>query len=252
MSPIVALMLAGFVTPAVATKSSDQNPVHCMTVKTKTQLITLGNSALALVSEKQSGEPLPLVILFHGAGQGSETMIAAIQPIIDQPVAILAIKSKGKTWDLVTNLASESDFGSFNPNRARALPAGDKARVAQAIRELAAQYPLSDQRLVIGFSDGASYALSLASYLPDQYPIAIAIAPGMVQLPAIRPKAAKSQQIHILYGDEDRIFTPRHVENEVAPAVRRNGATITMHRFSGGHQIDTANLAQLVRPWLCR
>src|SRR5687768_9076275 len=90
--------------------------------------------------------PRHLVIMLHGAGGTAEAGLALLAPYADRHgLAIYAPKSVGITWDRI--------LGGYGP---------DVLRLQQALDQLAARLPGLGPPIIGGFSDGASYALSLA------------------------------------------------------------------------------------------
>jgi phospholipase/carboxylesterase len=107
-----------------------------------------GGALLYVPSSYRHGRPTPLLVLLHGAGRRAPEAIALGRGEAERlGVLLLAPRSHGSTWDRVG--------GRYGP---------DVERLDAMLRRLTARYSLDPERLAIGgFSDGASYALSLAS-----------------------------------------------------------------------------------------
>ncbi|MGO9132569.1 MAG: alpha/beta hydrolase [Methylovirgula sp.] len=91
-------------------------------------------------------QPVPLVVLFHGAGGSAEKILPVLQEQADfHRFLILAPQSMLITWDIV--------IGGNGP---------DRERLDWALYETAAHFAIDPRHLAFaGFSDGGSYALSM-------------------------------------------------------------------------------------------
>src|SRR5262245_52509293 len=94
----------------------------------------------------QSSNPVPLFVMFHGAGGFPEKVLPFIEAHAQQHgFLVLAPHSPYPTWDLV--------IGGNGP---------DLERLHQALTEVTSRYRVDRRHLAFaGFSDGASYALSI-------------------------------------------------------------------------------------------
>jgi acetyl esterase/lipase len=91
--------------------------------------------------------PLPLVVLLHGAGGVGGHVVPMLQGIADQRgVLILAPDSRGRdTWDVIR--------GGYGP---------DIQFIDRALGYVFERFSIDPRRVAVGgFSDGASYALSI-------------------------------------------------------------------------------------------
>ena len=152
---------------------------------------------------------------------------------------LLAIASRGTTWDLVT--ATRAVRGREGPARLDSLFGDDAGRVERALSSLLAS-PIVDRRriVLIGFSDGASYALSLALANPQLVRGAVAIAPGFHLEPgAIDP----SQRLFIAHSPEDRVLSFESSRDRIAGSLRNAGFDPAFHAYRGGHVFDPAVVA---------
>lgn len=91
-------------------------------------------------------QPAPLVLMLHGAGGSAEVGLQPFQHLADQSgIILLAIDSRYKTWDMI--------ISHYGP---------DIAFMDRALAEMFSRYAIDPSRVAIGgFSDGASYALSV-------------------------------------------------------------------------------------------
>ena len=107
--------------------------------------------------------PAPLVLLLHGAGATAQHGLnLLIGQANDAGPVLLALNSQGETWDLL--------LGGYGP---------DVARMDQALAETLQRLPVDPACLAIGgFSDGASYAVSLGLTNGDLFSHVLAFSPG--------------------------------------------------------------------------
>lgn len=117
----------------------------------------------------------------------------------------------------------------------------DADRVERALASMLAS-PVVDRRRVvlIGFSDGASYALSLALANPHLVRAALAVAPGFHLEPgAIDP----AQRLFIAHSPEDRVLSFENSRDRIVGSLRNAGFDPAFHAFRGGHVVDPAVVA---------
>ena len=188
--------------------------------------------------------PAPLLVLFHGAGMSGSDFIEGMRQEADRcGCAMLAIQSQETTWDLTASLAealrkgrkaaSDVQFGS------------DADRVERGLAEMLGRAEIDRSRIVpVGFSDGASYALSLALANPRLFRSAVAIAPGFVVPPA---RQVLTQNIFIAHGKADRVLPFDDARQAVVTPLQQAGYRVTFHAFEGGHAIDRQSLRTGIR-----
>ncbi len=116
----------------------------------------------------QAATPAPLVLSLHGAGGDAEGSLYPLQPLADDGgFLLLAVASRGRTWDAI--------LGGFGP---------DVAFVDQALAWTFQRYAVEPEYVAVaGFSDGASYALSLGLANGDLFGRVRAFSPGFVAPP---------------------------------------------------------------------
>ena len=188
--------------------------------------------------------PAPLLVLFHGAGMSASDFIEGMRQEADQcRCAMLAIQSEGLTWDLTRSLAE-----ALRKGRKSALDVefgSDADRVERGISEMLARAEIDRSRIVpVGFSDGASYALSLALANPRLFRSAVAIAPGFV-IPSTRQDL--TQNIFIAHGKADKVLPFDDARRAVVAPLQQAGYRIRFRAFEGGHHVDRQSLNEGIR-----
>ena len=202
----------------------------------------LSNGAFAYVPAAAAKAPLPLVVLLHGAGGRADRFLDRFVADADRGgFVLLALQSKGSTWDLVPRggagggpLAMKSGpvmrFGS------------DVARIDAVLAELYARVRVDPRRsALLGFSDGASYALSLGLANPQLFASIVALSPGFVTIPA---RIAPAQRIFIAHGRRDQILPFQVARKDIVGLLVSNGLKPQFREFDGDHRIDDQALAE--------
>lgn len=93
-----------------------------------------------------------------------------------------------------------------------------------------------DQRFIAigGFSDGASYALSLGITNGDLFTHIIAFSPGFMA-----PAGQRGcPPIFISHGTYDEVLPIGRCSRRIVPQLQRNGYEVRYREFEGGHKIS--------------
>ena len=174
--------------------------------------------------------PVPLLVFLHGATQNGARMLARIGPAADQAgVAVLAPDSRNGTWDAI-----RGNFGE------------DVVFLERALEHVYARLAVDPTRLAIGgFSDGASYALSLGLANGDLFPRVVACSPGFImQAPANgRPRFFFS------HGKADQILPIDQCSRVIVPRLRSMGYDVTFREFEGRHELPPDVATEAVK-WM--
>lgn len=189
-------------------------------VKTSaTGQIKLERDAVLQIPNNASDKPLPLLIMLHGATQRADDMFRYLGPAHEEAgVAVLAPNSAGTTWDKLGNRAFGDDVFYINQMLERVFEttAIDPARVS-----------------VGGFSDGATYALSLGLVNGDFFKSIVAFSPGFV----ISGEAYGKPRIFISHGIHDHILPIDRCGRRIAGELKVKGYDVTFREFDGDHEI---------------
>jgi alpha-beta hydrolase superfamily lysophospholipase len=162
-------------------------------------------------------EPLAILVFFHGAGgtaSQSEQLVAASTAAAG--LVLVCPSSVGPTWDLLV----ARSFGR------------DLEAVAALIAEVGARTGTSASPLALGgFSDGASYALSVGLGNGDRVDAVLALSPGF----AAPSGLVGAPRVFLSHGVHDRVLP-------VACSRRIHAALDPTHEvhaveFDGGHEV---------------
>ena len=175
------------------------------------------DAALQLPSNPPSG-PLPLLVMLHGASQNGASMLRRVGPAADEAgVVVLAPDSRGGTWDAI-----RGDFGE------------DVVFIDRALEHVFARVSIDPARVVVGgFSDGASYALSLGLANGDLFPRVAAFSPGFVISAAVHGHP----RFFVSHGTSDPILPIEQCSRVIVPRLRSMGYDVTFREFDGRHEV---------------
>ncbi|MCK8502795.1 MULTISPECIES: alpha/beta hydrolase [Myxococcus] len=211
---------------------SRPGPVSDVSAAVGEQPLGLGGARDGLVYVPRTyrpEQPAPLMLLLHGAKGNARQMLQALAPVAESEGFLLVIpESRGVTWDhkLATG-GADLDF------------------IDMALARVFSRYAVAPERVsVSGFSDGASYALSLGILNGDVFSRIVAFAPGFVD--AAEPRGVP--RVFIAHGDADQAI-PVEEGRRIGAELRSAGFDVRFHEFTGGHSIP-ADVAQAAARWL--
>jgi predicted esterase len=169
-----------------------------------------------------------LLVLLHGAGGLPDGTLDLLAPHADtHRLLLVAPKSRRTTWDVIT--------GGFGP---------DVSMIDGLLHRLTAAYAVS-ACTIAGFSDGASYALTLGLANGDVFDSVIAFSPGF----AAAEQRNGRPRFFISHGVEDRVLPIDRCSRRLVPALRHAELDVTYEEFEGGHEVPLDIRARAVR-WL--
>jgi len=176
------------------------------------------------------GAPATLVLALHGAGGDAPAGLAPLLPLADaNRLLLLAASSRGATWDAV-----------------RGRWGHDVQQLDRRLAEVFASYRVDRTRLVVsGFSDGASYALSLGLANGDLFTHVIAFSPGFIP-PGPR---VGMPAIYVSHGRQDDVLPIESTTRRIVPGLRASGYPLRVHEFDGPHAVPRVVAQDAVR-WL--
>lgn len=190
-----------------------------------------GREALLFVPrEYRRGRPAPFALELHGAGGSARGGLGPFLTAGPDGVILLSVKSQGRTWDLI-----EGGFGA------------DARFIDRALGYVFAHYAIDLRRVaVLGFSDGASYALSLGASNGDIFTHLIALSPGFMETRSVRGRP----RIFIGHGTLDDVLPIEQTSARLVSRLRAAGYDVTFRRHSGGH--SPRPLADAALRWFLR
>jgi predicted esterase len=174
--------------------------------------------------------PAPLVLTLHGAGGSGRRGLRRLQAWADaEGLILLAPDSRGSTWDLAA-------AGAFGP---------DVEFADQSLELVFARYAVDSSRVVAeGFSDGASYALSLGLLNGDLFTHVIAFSPGFLAEGSRRG----TPRLFVSHGIDDGVLPIDRCSRRIVRDLR-GGYDVRYTEFAGGHAVPD-EIARAAMDWL--
>jgi len=176
--------------------------------------------------------PAPLLVMLHGAGGDARGFISLFPSVADEyGMLVLAISSNEATWDII----SAGGFGA------------DIERLNLALGAVFAQYAVDPNQIALaGFSDGASYALSVGITNGGLFSAIIAFAPGFVA-----PGRAEGEpRIFIAHGTLDVVLPIDQTSRVIAPQLTDAGYEVAYVEFEGTHSLPPDIVDRAIAWWL--
>lgn len=178
-----------------------------------------GRDAILVVPEGLvPGEPVPLLVMFHGAGgEANRVLPHFVRHARAHRFLLLVPQSMYPTWDIVV--------GGHGP---------DLERLEAALLQVSLRYRLDPQRLAFaGFSDGASYALSVGVTNGDVASHVIALSGGFMNTFAQHG----TPKVFIAHGRSDAQLPFETSARLHAMRLLEEGVDLTLLPFDGDHVI---------------
>ena len=179
-----------------------------------------GASYLYVPATYRAGQLAPLVLLLHGAGEDARDGLALLRLQADESgLIILALTSLEHTWDLIIG---RGRYGS------------DISTIDRALESTFSRYSVDPASVAVGgYSDGASYALSLGTTNGDLFTHVLAFSPGFV-VPTGR---RGSPRIFVSHGTRDGWLPIDRCSRRIVPQLERAGYEVRYREFEGGHVV---------------
>ena len=177
-----------------------------------------GPPAALYVPPLEGVERLRLAVVLHGAGGSAGQGRDLLLPFADEAgLVLLAPQSVAPTWDVIA--------GGFGP---------DVARLDVALNQIFERLPIGAGDVAVGgFSDGASYALSLGLTNGGLFSAVLAFSPGFVAPGPVRGQP----RIFVSHGVHDAVLPIDRCSRRLVPALQRAGYDLTYREFDGPHVV---------------
>jgi len=171
---------------------------------------------LYVPSSYSPDRPAPLLIGLHGSGGRATDFRTMPQRAERRGMVFLAPESRGPTWDVV--------LGGFGP---------DVEFLDLALRHTFARCRIDPRRLaLLGWSDGATYALSLGASNGDLFTHLIALAPGAY---APGKRSSRRPRMFIAHGTRDAVLPIENTRYYILTVLRGERYDVTYREFEGPH-----------------
>lgn len=173
----------------------------------------------------RAGEALPLLVTLHGAGGNGYGGLQSYLTFAESArVVLVSPDSRNVTWD--------RRYGGFGV---------DASFLDNALSDTYLRCAIDIRRIAIaGFSDGASYALSLGRTNGDLFSQILAFSPGYMVPNVSRGRPA----VFVAHGTRDPVLPVAATRDTFVPRLRQNGYAVTYREFDGTHQVPAAVAAE--------
>lgn len=173
----------------------------------------------------------PFFVALHGAGGEAVDWRRFMDLGSEMGVVMLVPESRGGTWDVIN--------GGFGH---------DVTFLDQALDWAFRRIRVDPRRLCLGgFSDGASYALSLGLPNGDLFSHLVAFSPGFL----VSTEERGLPEVFISHGTRDPILSFSGTQGQIVPLLQQAGYDVTFRQFDGGHEVP-AEVATAALDWLLR
>jgi phospholipase/carboxylesterase len=176
-----------------------------------------------------SDKATPLIVLLHGAGRhSSDWSSTRFSGLFDNPpIIVIAPDSRASTWDVLA--------GGFGP---------DVGFIDESLNLVFGMCNVDPTHIALGgFSDGASYALSLGLANGDLFNALVAFSPGFNEPPSKRGKP----RIFVAHGRQDQILAIDATSRQIVRALRKDGYAVEYEEFEGRHTVTADEVTRAMR-----
>ena len=162
--------------------------------------------------------------------QSAEGVVQHLGSLAEEAgVAVLAPNSRDTTWDAISD-----DFGP------------DVTFVNRALERVFETVEIDRMRVSVGgFSDGATYALSLGLINGDLFRRVVAFSPGFV----IEGTPHGQPRFFISHGTADPILPIDSCSRLIVSKLKKRGYDVTFREFDGEHEVP-AEIAREGMKWV--
>jgi predicted esterase len=176
-----------------------------------------------------TGAALPLVVLLHGATSRPQRVLPVLREQAERGrFLLLAPKSRAYSWDIIG--------GGFGP---------DIALLDRLLSQVFEHFPVDPARIALaGFSDGASYALSVGLVNGELFSRILAFSPGFV----VPGRRSGKPAVFVSHGDADTVLPIQRCSRRIVPLLRAEGYEVDYREFAGGHTVPADLASAAVEP----
>jgi phospholipase/carboxylesterase len=172
--------------------------------------------------------PTPVALVMHGAGGQADHGLDLLRQYADQRnIILIAPASREATWDIIMKDSFDADVIFIN----------------QALSIVFNRFNIDTAHIAIGgFSDGASYALSIGLSNGDLFTHIIAFSPGFSYTVAKKGKPT----VFISHGTNDGVLPINPCSRRIVAQLKSLDYNVNYQEFEGEHVIPAQISANAV------
>lgn len=187
--------------------------------------LSLGGARDGLLYVPRGYDPsvaAPLAVMLHGAGGTGRGMGFTFEHADQAGAIVLAPDSRDpRSWDAIV--------GRLGP---------DVEFIDRALGDVFQRCHIDSRRIAVGgFSDGASYALTIGLANGSLFTHVLAFSPGFI---AGTSRGGRRPRVFVSHGTGDRILPIEQTSRQIVSTLRDDGYAVTYREFHGGHQVPPA------------
>lgn len=191
----------------------------------------------------------PLLTVLHGAGRQDELLLRGCRGEAEARQALFLIpRSFHMTWDLIAQAAGggRSPEGAPPPS-----PRPDLDFLEFAYDLIYRRYPVdAGRQALLGYSDGASYALSVGLSNPQIFRAVLGWAAGFLALnPAAAEPGTPRPAVLLEYGSHDELFPFEQVALPMRAQLEDLGCQVTFRVDEGGRHWPSGSFQREALDW---
>ena len=189
------------------------------------------DAMIVVPSTYRPEKPAPFALMLHGASNGPRLGLRPFAPHAEREgMILLAPHSREYSWDAVV--------GGYGP---------DVESIDRALAKVFTEFNVDPNHLgVAGFSDGASYALSIGLINGDLFTHVMAFSPGFV----VPGERRGEPEVFIAHGVEDNVLPIESTSREIVPRLENEGYDVEYIEHEGRHEARPEEAALAVRWFL--
>jgi phospholipase/carboxylesterase len=189
-----------------------------ISAKAPTGDLVLASVQVHVPASYRADKPAGVLVMLHGAGGNPSHSLAIVKRhAAAANLLIVAPKSDDTTWDVIS--------GGFGP---------DVATIDRVLAAVFDRYAVDPARVAIGgFSDGASYALTIGLANGALFRTILAFSPGF----ELAPRHQGRPRIFISHGTDDRVLPIGRTSHRLVPALQRASYKVEYLEFAGAHTV---------------